>query len=226
MSKNIFIAGTGTDVGKTYISALILKKLVQNGVNAAYFKAAVSGNEPGENQKLIPGDALYVKNVSGVIQPLVEMCPYIYRQAYSPHLAARLEGGPVELDCVRQRFKELSEKYEYVTMEGSGGVICPLRFDQKEIWLADIIKSLGLSCLLVADAGLGAINSVGLTASYMRREGIPLKGIILNRFKPGGVIYEDNLRMCEYISGVRIVACAEDNGELSISAQALMSLYD
>ena len=112
MSKNIFIAGTGTDVGKTYISALILKKLVQNGVNAAYFKAAVSGNEPGENQKLIPGDALYVKNVSGVIQPLDEMCPYIYRQAYSPHLAARLEGGPVELDCVRQRFKELSEKYE------------------------------------------------------------------------------------------------------------------
>lgn len=104
MSKNIFITGTGTDVGKTFVTGLILKKLRESGVNAAYYKAAMSGNERRKDGSLIPGDALYVKSVSKIEQPLEEMCPYVYENAVSPHLAARLEGNPVELDCVLENF--------------------------------------------------------------------------------------------------------------------------
>ena len=64
MSKKLFITGTGTDVGKTYIAGLIVKKLYESGKNAAYYKAAMSGNIRDENGKLIPGDALTVKNIS------------------------------------------------------------------------------------------------------------------------------------------------------------------
>ena len=76
MSKVLFIIGTGTDIGKTYVSGLIVKKLRESGRRAGYYKAAVSGNERRADKSLIPGDALFVKEVSGIDQPLEEMCPY------------------------------------------------------------------------------------------------------------------------------------------------------
>ena len=88
MSKKLFVTGTGTDVGKTFVTGLIIKKLRENGVLAAYYKAAMSGNDRREDQSLIPGDALYVQRISGIEQPLDEMCPYIYENAVSPHLAS------------------------------------------------------------------------------------------------------------------------------------------
>ena len=191
MSRNLFITGTGTDVGKTYVTGLVIKKLAESGAQAAYYKAAMSGNERRADGTLIPGDALSVKEVSGISQPLEEMCPYIYENAYSPHLAARLEGGSVELSVVREGFRRVSEKYDYVTVEGSGGILCPIRYDREKIFLEDVIKCLDLSCLLIADAGLGTINSVVLTAEYMRAKNIPLVGMIFNRFHPGDVMEED-----------------------------------
>ena len=100
MSKKIFITGTGTDVGKTYVTGLIVKKLWENKRNAAYYKAAMSGNDRGVDGSLLAGDALHVKTVSGIAQPINEMCPYLYETAVSPHLAARMEGNPVELQRV------------------------------------------------------------------------------------------------------------------------------
>lgn len=226
MSKNIFITGTGTDVGKTFVTGLILKKLKENGVNAAYYKAAMSGNERRADGSLIPGDALYVQTVSGIGQPLAEMCPYIYENAVSPHLASRLEGNPVRMDRVLENFHKVCEKYDYVTMEGSGGILCPICFDEEKIQLPDIIAACGLDCLMVADAGLGTINGVGLTAAYMASRKILLKGIILNHFQPGNVLHEDNLKMCEFATGVKVVACVKDGDtDLDISAEQLKSLY-
>lgn len=84
MSKGIFITGTGTDIGKTYVTGLIVKKLRESGADAAYYKAAMSGNERRADGSLIPGDALQVKTMSGIGQPLEEMCPYVYETAVSP----------------------------------------------------------------------------------------------------------------------------------------------
>ena len=112
-------------------------------------------------------------------------------------------------------------------MEGSGGILCPLRFDGEELWLTDVIRACGLGCLLVADAGLGAINAVGLTASYLDRQGIPLKGIIFNRFQPGNRMHEDNVKLCEHLTGVRAAALVRDGDtHLDIPAERLRSLYE
>ena len=89
MSKAVFITGTGTDIGKTYLSGLIVKKLAQAGKNPAYYKAAMSGNIRCYDGSLIAGDASYVKYISGTEQPIDSMCPYIYENALSPHLASK-----------------------------------------------------------------------------------------------------------------------------------------
>ena len=226
-NKKLFITGTGTDVGKTFVTGLILKKLKQYGINNAYYKAAMSGNEQRPDGSLIPGDALYVKEVSGISQPLEEMCPFVYKNAVSPHLASQLEGNPVQMNRVLSNFEEVCRKYEYVTMEGSGGILCPICFDKEQLWLSDIIKSCHLGCLLIADAGLGTINDVGLTAFYMKEQGILLKGIIFNHFQPGNLMHEDNLKMCEYLTGTKVAACVKDNDtDLDISIELLQSLYE
>lgn len=227
MAKKIFITGTGTDVGKTYVTGLIVKKLKESGMNAAYYKAAMSGNERTEEGMLLPGDAQYVKTVSGIEQSLACMCPYVYEAAVSPHLASRIEGNPVMLQEVVTGFEEVCRQYDYVTMEGSGGILCPICFDERELWLEDVIRELGLSSLIVADAGLGTINSVVLTVEYMRAKGLPVKGIIFNRFHPGDRMEEDNLRMCEHRTKLPVLACVEaDSGTLDMEIGKLTALYE
>ena len=83
-TRALFVTGTGTDVGKTYVTALLLKKLRELGHNPAYYKAAMSGNQRRPDGSLIPGDARFVQKVSGITQPLEEMCPYVYEAAVSP----------------------------------------------------------------------------------------------------------------------------------------------
>ena len=227
MSKNLFVVGTGTDIGKTYVTGLMLKKLRESKRSAAYYKAAMSGNDRGADGSLIPGDALHVKTVSGIEQPLETMCPYVYETAVSPHLAARLEGGPVDMEQVLAGFDAVCGRYDYVTAEWSGGILCPLRFDSQEVWLEDFIKARDLSCLMIADAGLGTINSVALTAEYMKARQIPVKGIVFNRYQPGNVLHEDNLAMCEYRTGLKVLGCVKDGDrELDISLELLESLYE
>lgn len=227
MGKALFITGTGTDIGKTYVTGLIVKKLAEYGKNPGYYKAAMSGNDRRPDGSLIPGDALFVKQCSGIRQPLEEMCPYVYEHAYSPHLASRIEGNPVKMDIVKKGFKAVSEKYDYITVEGSGGILCPICFDERKIQLEDIIKELNLSSIIIADAGLGTINSVVLTAAYMKAKNMPVKGIIFNHYHPGNVMEEDNIFMCEYMTGLPILGKVQDGADqLDIDIHVLESLYD
>lgn len=227
MSKAVFLTGTGTDIGKTYISGLIVKKLAEAGKNPAYFKAAMSGNDRREDGTLIPGDALFVQKTSGISQPLEEMCPYVYENAWSPHLASRVEGNPVDLEVVRKGFLETADKYDYITMEGSGGILCPLCFDERRIQLEDVIREFELSSILVADAGLGTINSVVLTVEYMKARSLPIRGIIFNHYHPGNIMEDDNIFMCEHMTGLPVIAKVQDNAtELETDADVLAALYD
>ena len=92
MSKGIFITGTGTDVGKTYTTALLLKKMRET-VNAGYYKAALSGAEIIDGKRMA-GDAYRVCKTAGIDGNPNDYVSYIYDEAVSPHLAARNEGNP------------------------------------------------------------------------------------------------------------------------------------
>ncbi len=227
MSKALFITGTGTDTGKTYITGLIVKKLQEAGKNPAYYKAAMSGNDRRPDGTLIPGDALAVQTMSGIKQSLISMCPYVYEHAYSPHLVSRLEGHPVVMDVVKQGFTEVTDTYDYVTVEGSGGILCPICFDEAKIQLEDVVKELHLPSILIADAGLGTINSVVLTVEYMKAHQLPLKGMIFNHYHPGDVMEDDNIFMCEHMTELPTLAKVQDGDtELNIDIDALCALYD
>lgn len=227
MSKNIFVTGTGTEIGKTYVAGLLVKKLHEAGEKSAYYKAAMSGNDKDADGNLIPGDAKFVKELAGIDQDLNEMCPYIYEKAYSPHLAAQIEGNPVNLDYVVEKLRDLEKKYDYITLEGSGGILCPLRFDDEEVYLEDFVKKAKLSSIIVADAGLGTINNLVLTAFYMKEKGMKVKGIIFNNFIPGDVLQEDNIKMCQHMSGLEVLACVKKGDkDLDIDVEKLKEIYE
>lgn len=227
MSKNIFVTGTGTEIGKTYVAGLLVKKLHEAGEKSAYYKAAMSGNDKDVDGNLIPGDAKFVKELGGIDQDLNEMCPYVYERAYSPHLAAQIEGNPVNLDYVVEKLRDLEKKYDYITLEGSGGILCPLRFDDEEIYLEDFVKKAKLSSIIVADAGLGTINNIVLTAFYMKEKGMKVKGIIFNNFIPGDVLQEDNIKMCQHMSGLKVLACVKKGDkDLDIDIDKLKEIYE
>lgn len=227
MAKALFVTGTGTDVGKTYVTGLLVKALTEAGEKAAYYKAAMSGNRRDPDGVLIPGDGLQVKTMAGIGQPVETMCPYVYEPPLSPHLAARLAGEEVDPDRVRQGFYALTKDYDYLTMEGSGGILCPITITEgRELWLPDVIRDLGLGCLLVADAGLGTLNAIGLTAFYLRKTGVPLRGMILNRYDPENLMHRDNRQLCQQMTGVPVVACVgEGDTRLTLAPEILKGLY-
>ena len=229
MSKNIFVTGTGTDVGKTFVSALMVKKLAEKA-KSGYYKAAMSGNVRDADGKLIPGDAKFVRDVSGISQSLESMCPFVYENAYSPHLASRIEGNPVSLDVVERGFSSLQEKFDFLTVEGSGGILCPIDYDRdgrrRRIFLEDIVQSLKLDSVIVADAGLGTINSLVLTVRYMESRNLPVKGVIFNHFHKGDVMEEDNVFMCERMTGLKTLALVCDgDSDLDMDFGLLASIY-
>ena len=220
MAKGLFVTATGTDAGKTYITALLVKKLSETGLRAGYYKAALSGAET-----IAESDAGYVKRISGIDQPEESLLSYLYRNSVSPHLAARIEGNPVEPEKVRADFAKVAEAYDYVTVEGSGGIVCPIRWDEQKLLLEDIIKELGLDTVIVADAGLGTINAVVLTVSYLKSKAIGIRGIILNHYS-GDVMQEDNIRMIEELTGIPVVAVVHDgDDEIEISPENLCDMY-
>ena len=228
MSRNLFVTGTGTEIGKTYVAALIVKTLHDAGMDVAYYKAAMSGNERRPDGTLIPGDALFVKEFAGISQSLESMCPYVYEHAVSPHLASRIEGNPVRMAVVEEKFQTLSREHDYVVVEGSGGITCPIGYDEERIQLEDIVRRLHLSSVMVADAGLGTINGVVLTHAYMQQKGLPLKGILFNYFHQRDVMEEDNRRMCEEMTGLPVLACIVkgDKGIAGLTAEALAALFE
>ena len=225
MSKKIFITATGTDIGKTFITALIVKKLRDAGYNAGYYKAALSGADITENG-IIPGDAYYVNKIANINETIDNLVSYVYKEAVSPHLASQIEGNPVEMNKVIEDFNNSLSKYDYLTMEGSGGIVCPIRYDHKKIMLEDIVKELGLSTLIIADAGLGTINHVVLTVEYLKNRNISIKGIILNHYIEGNLLHEDNIKMIEKITEVPVIALVKENDkELDIDKNKLLEIY-
>ena len=222
MGKGLFITGTDTDVGKTYVTALLVKTLRKAGFDVGYYKAAISGAPT-----VAESDAGFVNRFAGINEPEDMILSYLYQNAVSPHLAARIEGNPVEKEVILKAWERVTKAYPYVTMEGSGGIMCPIRHDEKAVYyLEDIIRWLHLPVLVVANAGLGTINHVVTTCEYIKNRDIPVKGILLNHWK-GGIMEEDNVKMIEEITGVKVLAKIRDGDSLlDIDAEEIISLYE
>ncbi len=225
MSRALFVTATGTDVGKTYVTALIVKRLRDAGINSGYYKAALSGAEE-RGGKLVPGDADFVARASGMTEPPENLVSYVYKNPLSPHLAAQIEGNPPELDTIKRDFASALKKYDYLCVEGCGGIVCPIRWDERKIMLEDIIKACGLSVIIVSPSGLGSINSAVLTVEHARAAGIEVRGIIMNGYDETQLMHRDNKYMIEQLTGVRVAACVKrGDTALDVPVEELCGLF-
>ena len=220
--KGLYILGTGTDVGKTYITALWLKALREAGHDVAYYKAAVSGAP-----SITESDAGYVKQVAGLSQADETLLSYVFDEAVSPHLAARHEGKVIDRTVVNKNFCHVARAHAYTTVEGSGGIICPLHVTDTELYmLEDVVKDLNLPTIVVATAALGTINSTVLTIHYLQSKGIPVKGIIVNQYT-GNPMEEDNCVMIERLTGILVLdRVGPGQTSLHMDVDAMLSCYE
>lgn len=225
MSKGIFITATGTDVGKTYITALITKALCEYGIKAGYYKAVLSGAEI-ISDKVVPGDAKFVFDYAKIHKEPNDYVSYILKTPVSPHLAAKLENVSIDLNIIYNHFNRIKSEFEYLTVEGCGGIICPIRLDNEVIMLTDIIKRLGLDVLIVAPSELGTINYSVLTVEYLKQQGISIRGIILNNYDDNSFLHRDNKKIIERLTGIEIIAGVENGAKrLNVPIDKLCSLY-
>lgn len=201
MNKGVFIVGTDTDIGKTFVSALILKKLRVDGINAGYFKAVLSGAEL-EGGELIPGDCKFVCETSGLFKDYKSMVSYTLENPYSPHLASEIENVDISLEKIMDDYNKIKSKFDFILCEGSGGIICPISFGKEKIMLEDIVREINLPIIIVARAGLGTINHTFLTVNYLKNAGFDIKGIVLNNFEENNIIHIDNKKTIESLTGI------------------------
>ncbi|MEI8140113.1 MAG: dethiobiotin synthase [bacterium] len=207
LQRGIFITGTDTGVGKTFVAAGILAGFRAAGRNVAPMKPVQTGCHLRKGTLMAPDLMTSLKaggmRISAAEQ--ADMAPYCFKPACSPHLAAQLAGTRISLSCIENAFRRLSHKYDGVIIEGAGGVLVPL--NQKETML-DLMVRLQLPVLLVARPGLGTINHVLLSLRVLREARLHVLGVVLNQSAPGrwGQIEDDNLRAIERMGSVKVLA--------------------
>lgn len=208
MTKCLFITATGTDIGKTYVSALIVKKMKELGFNCGYYKPVLSG-AVRKNGELIPGDCKQVIDTSGLNCKPMDCLSYCFEEAVSPHLAAERQNIEISKNKILEDFDNKKREFDYLLIEGAGGITCPINLKNNYL-MNNLIKDMNTSIIIVADGGLGTINSVLLTVEYAQKRNIPIVGIILNNYKDN-FMYEDNAKVIEDLTGIKILAKVKKN---------------
>jgi dethiobiotin synthetase len=170
---SLVITGTGTDVGKTIVTAAVAALATSTGKRVAVLKPAQTGVLPGE-----PGDLTVVERlVPGVTTRELARYP----DPLSPEAAARRAGLPtLSPQRVAAAATGLATEHDLVLIEGAGGLL--VRFDERGGTLADVAWSLGAPTLLVSQAGLGTLNSTALSAEALVRRGIECIGVVVGRW--------------------------------------------
>lgn len=174
----LFITGTDTEVGKTYVTALIAKALCAAGRRVGVYKPAASGCQE-EDGRLVAGDALALWEAAGRHGSLDEVCPQVFAAPMSPHLAARAEGKQLDTALLRRGIDVWLERSEIVLVEGAGGLMSPMSDDE---YVADLAYDFGFPLLVVSANRLGTINQTlqTLITAASFRDGLDVAGIILN----------------------------------------------
>ncbi len=225
-TKGIFVTGTDTGVGKTWIAAGLTAVLRAWGLKAAYFKPIQSGC-PEDAGRLLPTDALLAQNLAGLEEPLELLTPITLRLPLAPGVAARQEGVEIDLEKVAAAHAQLSGRYDFLVVEGAGGLYVPLLGTR--FLVLDMIRWLRLPLVVVARAGLGTINHTALTVKAAQQAGLPVVGVVLNRFPAQPSLAErTNPEVIEQITELPILGRVPETPDLDSPAgrQSFLNAMD
>lgn len=169
--RGVFVTGTGTEVGKTVVAAVIARTLAAEGREVAVFKPTVTGlDEEGES------DHALLRRASGSDQRDEEIAPYRYRPPASPHLAAAMAGEEIEPRRLLEAACAAAAEVDVLVCEGVGGLLVPLSPDYL---VRDLAADLGFPLVVVATPGLGTINHTLLTIEAARAAGLQIASVVL-----------------------------------------------
>ncbi|WP_161939941.1 dethiobiotin synthase [Dissulfuribacter thermophilus] len=193
----IFVSGTDTDCGKTFVASHLCLAFKRLGVKVGYQKWVSTGN------KDFSDDARMVYRLLGREDfplPGSLETPYCFSIPASPHLAAEKDQAIIELDTLKKATLDLKKQLEVLIIEGAGGLLVPIT---RDVLLAQFVKEMDIPVLLVARAGVGTINHTLLSLNYIKQEGLKFKGLIMNEQEPTDPkIFMDNLKIIEQFSGI------------------------
>lgn len=173
-SKGLFIIGTDTGVGKTVITAALAMALRAKGVDVGVMKPVSTGGKR-------PLDALFLKKAAQVDDPLDWINPVHLTPPLAPWVASRVTGQKISLPKIRQAYRRLQPKHSFLLVEGTGGLLVPIT---ASFTILDLAKEFGLPVVVVARAGLGTLNHIGLTLRALKEAKLEIAGVVMNGFPP------------------------------------------
>ena len=195
--RGLFITGTDTEVGKTYVASLIARELVDSGYRVGVYKPVASGLG-SENDAAAGADGTRLWEAAGRPGLLEQVCPQCFAAPLAPHLAAQEEGKVVDERWLVDGLDVWRQQSEIVVVEGIGGLMSPVA---SEMYTADLAHEFGFPLVVVAPNTLGVINQTiqTLIAAATFRDGLQIAGIVLNdvRVDPSDVSISSNLAELE-----------------------------
>lgn len=201
--NGIFITGTDTGVGKTYVASGIARTLIRAGIDVGVMKPAETGCRRRSGQ-LIPADAISLMKAAGVRDPLELVNPYRFSKPLAPAVAAELEGKSVDPARIISFFLRISKRHDFTIVEGAGGIMVPLSVNYLYL---DLARSLHLPVLIVSRPGLGTINHTLLTILALKKRRLRIAGIVMNYANnwKKGLAEKTNMSVIEKLSGERLL---------------------
>lgn len=179
-TRGYFVTGTDTGVGKTLVSAALLRYFVQRGFRAVGMKPVAAGCEWRDGVAYWD-DVEQLRAAGNVDAAQVLVNPYRFEPAIAPHVAAAQAGVTIQLDVIATACIALQGQSDIVIVEGAGGFRVPLNDHQD---MADLASQLSLPVILVVGMRLGCINHALLSAEAIHHSGLPLAGWVANRIDP------------------------------------------
>jgi len=207
--KGIFITGTGTDIGKSVVSAGLLRNLRKTGIDAVPMKPIQSGAEKNETGNFFSGDIALALKASKYVIPddeVTDTSPYLFEMACSPHLAAALsESRYPDMNRIDSSFRKLKRNHDFVIVEGAGGVSVPISDEHTTV---DLIKKLDIPVLLVISNQLGCIDHAINSINMLKQNDIKIACAVMTHTtaitEDNAYIRKDNPRTIENFTGVEI----------------------
>lgn len=189
MNQAFFVTGTDTEVGKTFVSVLLLHALRHAGHRVLAMKPVAAGAE-ATPAGLRNSDTEALRDAASFPVDRALMNPYIFVPPISPHLAAREAGVSIEPALLDRHLQALKAQADWVLVEGAGGWLAPLSDDWS---MADLASQLALPVVLVVGLRLGCINHALLTVEAIRNRGLPFLGWVANCVDPHMARRDDNI---------------------------------
>jgi len=183
-----FVTGTDTDVGKTYVSELLLKHFTKSSTAIGY-KPVAAGASMIDGQ-LQNDDAIILRR-AGVPQLAYEdINPICFKEPIAPHIASEQASKPLTLSMLEQWWKNVNNQSDIALIEGAGGWRLPLNDCE---YLSDFAKTTGGEIIVVVGMKLGCLNHALLTIEAIKRDGLRIKGWVANQLETPMDFYQENL---------------------------------